>query len=302
MGGLGTYGSRTRGAALRGCGAALAALLLLTACSDGGEPTASGTSGSPPGTGSPSSPSSPSSPGGAAQPSPAQPSAGPSGFPLVPAVDEAKQPKNAAEARALLGRIALGQGALGPDVVRSTPFESDPDRWPVLDRDCVWQTAGLPADVLATRTQYFHIPAKGNRGRVRINTTVTIHHNREESGWETARAMEEVLRCPTQRLREGEELRKLWGGVLYLGEQMNSWTEDAFSESGEYVSTTGAGPGKGEAPQHYTWSQGQFGPVTIAVAIKGAPGYTPQELQQYVVQGTSALMVQAKQQLGKAAG
>ncbi|QES46883.1 hypothetical protein DEJ50_02475 [Streptomyces venezuelae] len=286
--------------------------MLLTACSDGGEPAASGASGasgSPSAAGTSGSPAAAGSPGGSAQPgsappSPGGPSPSPSGFPLVPEVDEAKQPKNAAEARALLGKIAIAPGALGPEVARSTPFESDPNRWPVLDGNCVWQTAGLPADVLATRTQYFHIPAKGSRGRVRINTTVTIHHTREESGWETARAMEEVLRCPTQRLREGEELRNLWGGGLYLGEQMNAWTEDAFSESGEYVSTTGAGagPGKTGEPQHYTWSQGQFGPVTVAVAIKGAPGYTPEELQQYVVQGTSDLMLQAKQQLGKAAG
>ncbi|KOU21577.1 hypothetical protein ADK51_22605 [Streptomyces sp. WM6368] len=215
---------------------------------------------------------------------------------MVPELDESKQPKTVAEARDLLGRIIVAEQAIGPDVVRSTPFESDPGHWPVLDEGCVWQIAGLPPDVLATSTRSFHIPAKDGRGRVRINATVTVHHNREESGWETARAMEEVLRCPGQKLREGEELKNLWGGAFYQGEQMNGWTEDAFTETGEYVSARDGGP------HLYTWSQAQFGPVTVAISAKGATGITREAMNALVVQGTSRMMVQAKQELGKAAG
>ncbi|MEV8530590.1 hypothetical protein [Streptomyces sp. NPDC051211] len=283
--------------ALRGCGSALAALLLLAGCSDGTEkPSASGTpsgAASPGGGASPGSPggtASPGGPGGTASPGASRPAA-----PLLPPLDEAKQPGNAAEGRTLLARIAIGPASFGPTAARSNPAESAPNRWPVLDQNCVWQTAGLPADVLATRTQYFHVPAQGDRGLVRLNATVTIHRNRTESGWETARAMEEVLRCPNQKLRDGEELRSLYGNVLYQGEQLVGWTEDAFTESGQYVSG-------GAAPQSYSWSQGQYGPVTIAVAVKGAPGYTPAELTRYVAQGTSDLMLLAKQELGKAAG
>ncbi|MFG2987799.1 hypothetical protein ACGFZK_00485 [Streptomyces sp. NPDC048257] len=288
MGGL---VKRNRGnAALRACGCAVVGLFLIAGCSADGTPkggAASRTPAAPPGTGG-----STAGPGSTAASTPT----GGTGFPLVPELDESKQPKTVAEARELLRRVVIAEQALGPEVVRSTPFESDPGHWPVLDEGCVWQTAGLPADVLATSTRYFHVPAKDGRGRVRLSATVTIHHNRLESGWETARSMEEVLRCPDQKLREGEELKSLWGGVLYLGEQMNGWTEDAFTESGKYVGAQDGGP------HYYTWSQAQFGPVTVAIAARGAAGITEEAVSAFVVQGTSRMMAQAKQELGKAAG
>ncbi|MFJ7589285.1 hypothetical protein ACIQZO_18275 [Streptomyces sp. NPDC097617] len=284
MGGL---VDRSRGnAVLRACGCALAGLFLIAGCTADGTPKG-GAASSPPGT-----------PSGTGSPGASPPAAEPSGSTLLPmpALDESKQPRTVAEARDLLGRIIIAEQALGPEVVRSTPFESDPSRWPVLDEGCVWQTAGLPADVLATSTRYFHIPAGDGRGRVRISATVTVHHNREESGWETARSMEEVLRCPRQRLREGEELKNLWGGSFYLGEQMNGWTEDAFTETGEYVGAQDGGP------YRYTWSQAQYGPVTVAIAARGAEGITEEAVSAFVVQGTSRMMLHAKQELGKAAG
>lgn len=276
------------GSALRACGCAAAGLLVLAGCSTGGG-TKSGADGHTPAA---TAGAASGSPGGSAAPAPKQPAAAP----LVPELDEAKQPRTAAEARALLGRVVVGQEAFGPEMARRTPFESDPRRWPVLDEACVWQTSGLPEDVLATSTHYFQLPAREGRGRVQINVTVTVHRNRQDSGWETAHAMEEVLRCPDQRLRAGEELKGLWGASLYEGEQMNGWTEDAFTESGEYVSEEDGGP------HPYLWSQGQFGPVTIAVAGKGAAGFTREALSALVVQGTARMMLQAQQQLGKAAG
>ncbi|MEU3778679.1 hypothetical protein AB0F11_36850 [Streptomyces sp. NPDC032472] len=214
----------------------------------------------------------------------------------MPRLDESKQPVDAAGARALLGRIVIDREAFGPGVVRSSPFESAPGRWPVLDDGCVWQTSALPPDVLATSTRHFQVPAGDGHGRVRINATVTVHRTREESGWETAHAMEEVLRCPGQVLSAGEELKNLWGASLYLGEQLNGWTEDAFTESGQYVSEEDGGP------YRYVWSQGQFGPVTVAVAGKGAAGFSDDALNALVVQGTSRLMIQLKQALAKEGG
>ncbi|MFJ9767253.1 hypothetical protein ACIRUY_25870 [Streptomyces erythrochromogenes] len=235
-----------------------------------------------------------------AQPTPAAaPSASataPSAVSLVPELDESKQPKTPAAARELLARIVISEDAFGPDVVRATPFESSSGRWPVLDERCVWQTADLPADVLATNTRYFLIPAGNGHGRVRLNATVTVHHDRRESGWETARAMEEVLRCPDQKVREDEDLKGLLGNAVYQGEQMNNWSEDAFSELGTYVSDTDGGP------HTYFWYQAQFGPVTVAITGKGAEGFTTETLTQLVVQGNSRMLAQAKQALGKAAG
>ncbi|NXY99054.1 hypothetical protein HYE82_32670 [Streptomyces sp. BR123] len=266
---------------LRVCCRLVAGLLVLAGCTSGGTP-----GGGPDGSARPSAPS-PSAAAGAGTTGAGSPA------PLVPELDGQRQPRNRAEARALLDRIAIDQDVFGPDVQRSTPFESDPGSWPVLGRDCVWRTEGLPPDVLATSTRRFHIPAADGRGRVRIHATVTVHRTREESGWETARAMEEVLRCPNQVVRAGEELKGLWGASLYQGEQLNGWSEDAFSESGEWV-----GEGSG-GPRPYRWSQGQFGPVTVAVAGKGAAGFTEEALVALVVQGTGRMMYRAGQALGK---
>ncbi|MEU6311072.1 hypothetical protein [Streptomyces sp. NPDC047014] len=282
MGGLVTRG---RHAALRACGGAAAGLLFIAGCASGGS-TAKGDAARP----APAVSAAPPAPAPEA-PAPTAPV-----LSLVPELDESKQPKTAAEAAALLSRLVIEADALGPDVVRSKPFESAPGRWPVLDAGCVWQTEGLPPDVLATSTRHFHIPAGDGHGRVQINTTVTIHHDRRESGWETARAMEEVLRCPDQKLREGEQLKNLLGNSVYRGEQGNNWSEDAFNEIGTYV-----GPEGGE-PQRYLWYQAQFGPVTVAVAGKNAAGFKESTLTTLVVQGNSRMIAQAKQALGKAAG
>ncbi|MFB6821449.1 hypothetical protein ACFCXA_07640 [Streptomyces virginiae] len=296
MGGL--VGQSRGKAGLRAWSCAMASLFLVAGCADDGTPKGAASSGAPGRSATPSG--TPPSTGGSGTSgtgasTPAAPPGAATAIPMPP-LDESKQPRTAAEARDLLGRIIIGEQDLGPQVVRSTPFESDPGRWPLLDEACVWQTEGLPDDVLATSTRHFHIPAKDGRGRVRISATVTIHHNREESGWETARAMEEVLRCPDQKLREGEELKNLWGGALYLGEQLNAWTEDAFSESGDYVNAQEGGP------YPYTWSQAQFGPVTMAISAKAGKGFRNEDLTLFVAQGTSVMMIQAKQQLGKAAG
>ncbi|MGW6784727.1 hypothetical protein [Streptomyces sp. NPDC054987] len=284
-----------RDVALRACGCAAAGLFFtaMVGCTaDRGAEGGAGGSHTP--AASPAPPVS-----SAAPPSPtstAPPAPGATAVSLVPDLDESKQPKTAAEAQALLDRIVITEDAFGPDVVRRTPFESSPGRWPVLDERCVWQTTGLPPDVLATNTRYFQIPAGNGHGPVQINATVTVHHNRAESGWETARAMEEVVRCPDQKLREGEELKGLLGTVNHQGEQLNNWSEDAFSEFGTYV-----GPQGGE-PQSYFWYQAQFGPVTVAIAGKGAEGFKQETLSQLVVQGNSRMLAQAKQVLGKAAG
>ncbi|MCB5165431.1 hypothetical protein LG634_11385 [Streptomyces bambusae] len=263
---------------------ALAALLALAGCSEG---TASRAAGATPSGRT-------SGPPGTASPSTASPSATPAPTVTVPPVDEAKVPKNRTDARALLGRIIADSRLMGPGVRPNTPYESDPARYPVLDADCIWQTGPLPADVLATRTRYFHIPARQGRGRVELSATVTVHRSREESAWEVARAMEEIMRCPEQQLRNDERLTRLIGTTLLYGEGTNAWTEDAFNEYGEHY-----GPGN-RGPFPYTWGQGQYGPVTVAVSAKASAGLTSQELAPLMVQGTSWMMQRAKDQLGKA--
>ncbi|WP_437081431.1 hypothetical protein [Streptomyces sp. enrichment culture] len=293
MTGSGVFG-RPGGLRARGCATAAAALLALAGCAADGTPDARGGPEESPRPSAASGGATAGAPAPSGRPSPSgDPGGGAPAPSAVPAFDPAKQPADAAAARALLDRVLVDQEAFGPDVRRSSPFESRSGHWPVLDADCVWQTAGLPPGVLATRTRYFHVPAGDGRGRVRISATVTVHRDPSGSGWETAQAMEEVLRCPQQVLGAGERLQNLWGASLYLGEQLNGWTEDAFSESGEYVGEKDGGP------HPYVWSQGQFGPVTMAVAGRGAAGVTAQAVRALVVQGTSRMMLQAHGALAK---
>ncbi|WP_405542705.1 hypothetical protein OG590_03190 [Streptomyces goshikiensis] len=116
MGGPGRYADRF---ALRVGGCVAAGLLVLTGCSAGSGGARDGASASPA--------ASPSAGSGAAS-APAPGATGASGVPLVPELDEAKQPKDAAGARALLERISVEPEAFGPGIVRSSPFESAPDR------------------------------------------------------------------------------------------------------------------------------------------------------------------------------
>ncbi|MGG8405867.1 hypothetical protein ACM614_04315, partial [Streptomyces sp. 12297] len=235
----------------------------------------------------------PSRPPGSAAPT-AAPTVSPTPLVSMPPVDEARMPRSPAQARALLGRVIADSSLIGPGVVPATPYESDPSAAPYLDGKCVWQTGPLPADVLATRTRYFHVPAREGRGRIQINATVTVHHSREESGWEVARAMEEVMRCPDQQLRGDQRLKGLLGTTLYYGEYTNNWTEDAFNEYGEYYGTEEGGP------HLYYWYQGQYGPLVMAVSAKGAQGVTKEELSPLLTQGMAWMMQRAKNELGKA--
>ncbi|MGW5848918.1 hypothetical protein ACWFQ8_13370 [Streptomyces sp. NPDC055254] len=93
--------TRRRSSVPRACGCVVAGMLVLLGCSGGGAAKGRGARPTP----------SPSGPG--------FPSAAPTapGVVLIPEPDEAKQPRSAAEARDLLGRIMIGQGTLGPDAV-----------------------------------------------------------------------------------------------------------------------------------------------------------------------------------------
>jgi hypothetical protein len=71
--------------------------------------------------------------------------------------------------------VIAGPELFGRQVVRTTPYESDPSRWAVLDDGCAWQLAELPAGVLATLTRHFEVPTEDAKGPVRLSATVTVH-------------------------------------------------------------------------------------------------------------------------------
>ncbi|GGZ35603.1 hypothetical protein GCM10010387_32100 [Streptomyces inusitatus] len=174
--------------------------------------------------------------------------------------------------------------SFGAEVVRRSPYESDPATWPVLGEDCVWQRRKPADSVLATLTRSFEVPAAAGKGPLRLAAVVTVHRTREDATWEMAESIEESMRCPTQKLREGELIGPLLAAALLGGEATQTNSEDSLSETGRYQSSELGGP------HHYSWQQAQTSQFTVAVTGKGAKGRTEQEVDELVVQAQSTML------------
>jgi hypothetical protein len=186
--------------------------------------------------------------------------------------DPAKLPKTPAQARALIRKVIADPALFGHGTVESTPYESDPARWAVLGEDCVWRQQPLPEDVLATLTRHFEVPASAGKGTVRLMAQVTAHRTAGQADWENAGMLQEMLRCPGQRLGATEELTNLISSASYLGDGQNDYADDVLRESGDYRRA-----GSGAAP--YSWTQSRIGQFTVAVSVRAARGYRKDEAQ-----------------------
>ncbi|MEU0598197.1 hypothetical protein ABZ484_08055 [Streptomyces sp. NPDC006393] len=187
-------------------------------------------------------------------------------------IDPADAPTTRAQAAALIRDVIPEPSAFGPGAVRRSPYESDPGRWPVLGDDCVWRQEALPKDVLATLTRSYEIPASAARGPLRLSAVVTVHRTAEQADWENAEVLEEMMRCPAQRLRPDEVVTSLNDVPNSPGESGNDYADDVLTELGSY---TGAETG---GPHPYIWEQTRIGRFTLAVSAKGSKGWTRTDL------------------------
>ncbi|WP_406061149.1 hypothetical protein OG462_25810 [Streptomyces sp. NBC_01077] len=253
------------------CCAVLAGSLIATGCTsagDGKKPDGKGTTSTTPApTGTPTN----------------APTAVPTALDFTP--DPKRAPKTEAEARRLALAVVAGPDAWAPGYVKRTPYLSDPDYWPVLGANCSWETGTRPATALASVTAYSEIPAAGGKGVLRVAATVTIHRTESDADWEMAETLEEALRCPDQKLRDGERITGLMslGNPFGVGGNVNA--SDALREGGFYLNDAV----KGKQP--YSWYQSRIGQVTVATVVKGAPGYT--EMSDGMTIGTSQAQIQA---------
>ncbi|MGW6722454.1 hypothetical protein [Streptomyces sp. NPDC054995] len=207
--------------------------------------------------------------------------------------DPARLPKTRAAALDLIGRVIADPDSFGPGVVKRSPYESDPDTWPVLGKDCVWQQQKPAHSVLATLSRSFEVPAEAGKGPLRLAATVTVHRARVDAAWEVAESIEESMRCPTQQLREGELIGSLVAGALFGGESNQNNSDDFLSEAGQYQSSEVGGP------HYYAWQQAQVQQFTLAVTGKGAKGRTGREVDDLVVQAQAAMLVQLRSAVEK---
>ncbi|MGW0762607.1 hypothetical protein ACWD1Y_40110 [Streptomyces sp. NPDC002814] len=208
----------------------------------------------------------------------------------------AKRPRTTGQARALIGKVIAGPELFGPGVVRATPYESDPGRWAVLGDSCAWQLREPPADVLATLTRYFEVPAGDGKGSVRLSATVTVHRTALDAAWEQAGVLEEVLDCEEQLLRPGERLTGLSSTAYAWGEGNNSYSDESLGETGLCVSDTRGGP------YPYRWDQAALGPVVASTSVCGGRGREAAELWPLVQEALAKMVVRAQAEIGRPKG
>ncbi|MFI6347131.1 hypothetical protein [Streptomyces sp. NPDC050560] len=235
---------------VRVCGAALAAVVLLAGCSGGGARSEGGGE-----SGRPASGSAP--PGGA--------SASPGGFAFTPSPE--LLPRTRERAARLAAEVALEPGDLGPDFVRSDPYETDTATWPVLDRACVWRREPLPPGVLASLSRASEVPGKEpGRPRLRMSAVVTVHSSVAGADQEMATTLEEALQCPDQDLGAGQHVHGLISSGNPFGKRAQEYAEDSIGETGTFATDGDKGP------YPYLWQIARIGQVTVAVAAKGGAG------------------------------
>ncbi|MEV7275740.1 hypothetical protein [Streptomyces sp. NPDC093111] len=259
-------------------------LTLVAGCSSGGgggdggkPPRATPTTGAAP-TASPSASSS-----GTPVPAPTGPAFTP---------DPKRAPRDAAAAKSLALALVAGPDDWGPEYVKRTPYLSEPGAWPVLDPGCEWELGTPPGSVLYSVTAYSQIPAAGGKGPLRVAATVTVHRTDSDADWEMAGTLEEALRCPDQQLRQGERISRLLSLGVPYGTANNTYATDTLLERGSYLNDAFKGP------QFYTWMQTRVAQVTVAVVVKGAPGYTEADITAAQARASVIMQDRAKKQLG----
>ncbi|MEU2115182.1 hypothetical protein ABZ567_05915 [Streptomyces sp. NPDC016459] len=275
------YGDRRL---LRACCAVLVGGLITTGCAGGDDDGKS-----PRGKGSTSASA------GAPPTTAPTPTAAPTSLDFVP--DPKRAPKTEADAERIALAVVAGPDAWGPDYVKRTPHLSDPAYWPVLGADCSWGTGTRPSTVLYSVTAYSEIPADGARGNLRVAATVTVHRTEADADWEMAGTLEEALRCPDQKLRDGERISSLISLGNPFGVGGNFTATDSLGERGIYHNDAMKGD------QFYGWYQSRIGQVTVATVVKGAPGYSEEQTSTTVstvtgqVQALVTMIERAKDQL-----
>ncbi|MBK3572413.1 hypothetical protein JHN63_00955 [Streptomyces sp. MBT65] len=214
----------------------------------------------------------------------------------TPETDPGKEPKTAAQARALIERVISGPELFGTGVTRATPYESDPAQWAVLGDDCLWRLEPLPGDALATLTRHFQVPAAGAKGAVRLSATVTVHRTALDASWEQARMLEEDLDCTEQTQRPGERLTGLQSLSFARGEGGNTSGDDLLLETGQCVSDTHGGP------YPYWWQQAVLGSVVAGTSVCGGRGRSQEELNSLVAEVLPRMLLRAQEEIGSTAG
>ncbi|WEV26345.1 hypothetical protein OYE22_14935 [Streptomyces sp. 71268] len=181
-------------------------------------------------------------------------------------------PHDRAGALRLARAVSVEPASFGADFARHASYESADTTWAVLDDGCVWQRERLPAEVLASLTRRSVLPARAGRGAVDARTVVTVHRDVYGADREMAATLEEVLRCPRQRLNADETIGELTSTSSLWGERGQATADDLIWERGSYRGRLAGGP------HPYSWATARIGPLTLTVTVKGGTGHADDAL------------------------
>lgn len=273
---------------MRAAASAAAAAVLLGGCGAGDDkaagpsPSASARSAPPTASGPPSST--------APATAPASSSGGGSASPTPFRADPAKVPRTRGQGAALAQAVALGPEAWGAGFRARRPAASTPGTVAVLDAQCRWERRPLPASVLGSLSRYSELPGAGGKGTVKVSAAVTVHATVRDADQQLSTTLEEPLRCREQQVRTDEVISGLMSTGTPYGQDQNTYSDDQVVEVG--FSLTGT------SQQKYFWFVTRLGTVTVAVSVKGAEGYTDNELNGYASQATSTMLSRVESELG----
>ncbi|MFE1292232.1 hypothetical protein [Streptomyces sp. NPDC058751] len=259
------------------------AAALLGGCTSADDDKAAGPSASAPSRSATAAPGSPT----------AAPSASPSGgdaFSALFRADPAKVPRKKSRGEALAAAVALEPHEWGANFRAQRPAASTQGTFAVLDEQCRWERRTLPRGVLASLSRYSEIPAAGKKGELKVSAAVTVHTTVRGADERLASTLEEPLRCRQQQVRTDERITGLMSAATPYGQGSNTYADDQVMEMGKYLT--------GNSEQTYRWYVTRIGTVTLAVSIKGAKGYSDDELNNYASHANVTMLDRVKFELG----
>ncbi|MFE2586199.1 hypothetical protein [Streptomyces sp. NPDC059378] len=204
--------------------------------------------------------------------------------------DPARVPRTSSRAQALAAAVALQPRGWGADFRAQRPAVSTPGTLAVLDTQCRWERHELPGGVLASLSRYSEIPAAGGKGEVKVSAAVTVHTTVRDADERLATTLEEPLRCRQQEVRTDEWISKLISTASPYGTGNNTYADDQVVEIGKYLT--------GKSEQTYGWYVTRLGTVTLSVSVKGAKGYSDDELITYASNANAAMLTRLESELG----
>ncbi|MFH9553613.1 hypothetical protein [Streptomyces sp. NPDC017435] len=199
-------------------------------------------------------------------------------------------PRTKPQAEALATAVALKPEAWGADFRAQQPAASTPGTVAVLDEQCRWERRALPQGVLASLSRYSEIPATGTKGEVKVTAAVTVHATALDADDQLSTTLEEPLRCREQQVRTDERISGLMSTGTPYGQGNNTYSDDQVVEIGSYLT--------GSSKHTYLWYVTRLGTLTVAVSVKGAEGYSDDELVTYGSQATNAMLSRVEFELG----